>query len=141
MKYIVSACLLGENCKYNGGNNANKQLIAFLKDQEYIAVCPERLGGLPTPRPRSERFQHKVMNEHGEDITAYFIKGAQLALQQVKEWHGEIAILQARSPSCGIHQIYDGTFQGRKIAGDGIFAQLLCEQGYPVYDIDEFFQK
>lgn len=113
MKYAVSSCLLGVNCKYNGGNNASSELIDYLKEHEVLQVCPEVLGGLPTPRACAEISGEYIMNTEGEDVTAQFKKGAALALAQIREFQPDLVILQPRSPSCGKGIIYDGSFQNR----------------------------
>ena len=134
--YIVSACLLGENVKYSGGNNYTETVAEFLKDKEFIPVCPETAGGLPIPRLPSERQGDRIVSKAGEDVTEAFLKGARRCLESVLEKAGdeeiEGAILKARSPSCGSGVIYDGTFSGVKIPGDGVFAALLKERGIEV---------
>lgn len=144
MKILVSACLAGDNCKYNGGNNLNQKMMDFLKTHEIIKVCPEVLGGLPTPRPSAEIVDGKVMNTEGKNITEEFTLGAQKAFEIVKKENPDLIILQSRSPSCGIKQIYDGTFFGNKIPGHGLFAALCIEAGYnmlDIEDIDEYLSK
>ncbi len=137
MKVIVSACLAGDNCKYSGGNNFNQKMMDFLKNHEMIKVCPEVLGGLPTPRPSAEIVNGRVMNTQGADITREFELGAQKAFEIVQKENHDLIILQSRSPSCGTRQIYDGTFSGRKIPGHGLFAALCIKAGYRVLDIEE----
>ena len=135
MKIAVSACLLGENCKYNGGNNYNEKLAEFLKGHEVIGVCPEVLGGLPTPRNSSEIVDGVVRHKDGTSVDAEFRKGAELALEIVKKNNVELVILQSRSPSCGVDIIYDGTFSKTLIPGDGVFVKLLKENGIRVMDV------
>ena len=134
--YIVSACLLGENVKYSGGNNYTETVAEFLKDKEFIPVCPETARGLPIPRLPSESQGDRIVSKAGEDVTEAFLKGARRCLEKVLEKAGdeeiEGAILKARSPSCGSGVIYDGTFSGVKIPGDGVFAALLKERGIEV---------
>ena len=137
MKVIVSACLAGDNCKYNGGNNINQKMMGFLKSHEMLKVCPEVLGGLPTPRPSAEIVDGKVINTEGKNITKEFTLGAQKAFEIVQKEKPDLIILQSRSPSCGIKQIYDGTFSGNKIAGHGLFAELCIKAGYKVLDIED----
>ena len=137
MKVIVSACLAGDNCKYNGGNNFNQKMMDFLQSHEMIKVCPEVLGGLPTPRPSAEIVDGQVMNTEGKDITKEFTQGAQLAFEIVQKENPDLIILQSRSPSCGIKQIYDGTFSGNKIPGHGLFAELCIKAGYKVLDVED----
>ena len=135
MKIAVSACLLGQNCKYNGGNNYSAKLAAYLKDHEVIGVCPEVLGGLPTPREPAEIVAGVVKRADGISVDGEFRKGAQLALEIVLREKAELVILQSRSPSCGVHAVYDGTFSKTVIPGAGIFAQLLKDHGIPVMDV------
>lgn len=134
---LVSACLLGENCKYNGGNNDSKAVHEFVKNCKVIPVCPEVLGGLPVPRCPSELVNGVVMNARGECVDRQFKEGAAKALTIGKENGAELAILQSRSPSCGVLEIYDGTFSGKKIPGQGVFAQLLQREGIPMIDAEE----
>ena len=110
MKVAVSSCLLGINCKYSGGNNYHDELNRWLKDHEITAVCPEVLGGLPVPRASCEIRNEKVKTKSGDDKTKEYRRGAEKALAQVRENGCELVILQARSPSCGVCHIYDGTF-------------------------------
>ena len=135
--YIISACLLGENVKYSGGNNYSEAVCQFLKDKSFMAVCPETEGGLPVPRTPSERVGEKVLDKTGRDVTAFFEKGARRCLEKILEETdpGEIegAILKARSPSCGSGEIYDGSFSGITVRGDGVFTELLRSKGIPVY--------
>jgi len=126
---LVSACLLGCNCKYSGGNNRNEAVIKFLEGKEYVTCCPESDGGLPTPRLPSERLGDKVVSSAGEDVTAQFEKGAQIALGIAREAGADTAILKERSPSCGVRLIYDGSFSGVKVPGMGVTAQLLRNAG------------
>ena len=124
-KILVSACLLGENCKYSGGNNACPAAQQLRERYELIAVCPERDGGLPTPRIPSERLGERVVNKAGEDVTSQFRRGAELALETALKNSCRIALFKERSPSCGCGVIYDGSFTGTLIEGDGVTAALL----------------
>ena len=137
MKIMVSACLLGENCKYNGGNNLSEKVMNYVKGHEVIPVCPEVLGGLSTPRLSSEIVDGVVTASDGRSVDMEFRKGAQMGLDLAKENEVDLVILQSRSPSCGVKQIYDGTFSGNKIAGQGIFARLLTENGYKIIDVED----
>ena len=137
MKIAVSACLLGENCKYNGGNNYNEKVAAFLDGHEVVGVCPEVLGGLSTPRKPSEIVNGVVRHQDGTSVDAEFRKGAELALKIVLEQKVELVILQSRSPSCGPNIIYDGSFSKTLIPGDGIFVELLKKHGIRVVDAAE----
>ena len=123
MKILVSACLLGENCKYNGKNNYSERVAKYLEGHEVIPVCPEVLGGLPTPRDPSEIVSGEVINCKGVNVDRQFREGAEEALRIAKENGIDLAILQSRSPSCGVKQIYDGNFTGKLIPGQGVFAQ------------------
>lgn len=134
---LCSACLLGINCKYNGKNNRNEKVMELLaKGEILIPVCPEQLGGLPTPRCSSELRGSKVfmkIDDHAiEEVTGYFEEGAKEVLKIVKLYGAKKAILKQRSPSCGSGQIYDGTFSGKVIEGDGVTAALLKKNGIKV---------
>lgn len=137
-KLLVSACLLGENCKYSGGNNFSPAVRSLAERFELIPVCPERLGGLPTPRTPSERVGDRVLNREGEDVTEAFRRGAERALEIARANGVTRAVLQERSPSCGSGRIYDGTFSGTLIPGQGVAARLLAENGVRVYAGDRF---
>lgn len=147
---IVSACLLGENCKYSGGNNKSENVIKYLEDKEYILVCPEQLGGLSTPRNPSEIITYgnkdgndvlsgctKVLSNKGIDVTKNFIKGAEETLKIAKEHNAKTAILKAGSPSCGYKKIYDGSFLGNKIQGMGVTAAILNKENIALLDEDD----
>lgn len=136
MKILVSACLLGKNCKYNGGNNLNQRVLDFIEGHEVIGVCPEQLGGLSTPRLPAEIVDGIVTNKEGISVDVQFRKGAQTALAVALEKKVDLAILQSRSPSCGVNEIYDGNFSGKKIKGQGVFAKLLSAHGIKVLDAE-----
>ena len=137
MKILVSACLLGKNCKYNGGNNLNQSVLDFIEGHEVIGVCPEQLGGLSTPRFPAEMVEGIVTNKEGISVDAEFRKGAQTALASALEKKVDLAILQSRSPSCGVKEIYDGSFSGKKVKGQGVFARLLTKYGIKVLDAED----
>lgn len=139
--YLVSACLAGVNCKYNGKNNLVEEIKKLVEDGKAVLVCPEQLGGLPTPRLPSEIKKDKVINIKGEDVTEEFFKGAYETLKIAKLYGIKTAILKSKSPSCGNHKIYDGTFSGRLINGYGITAKLLIKNGIDVMNEDEFIEK
>ncbi|NMM61113.1 DUF523 domain-containing protein [Clostridium sp. P21] len=140
---LVSACLCGVNCKYNGGNNLNTKVLELLKQGKAIPVCPEQLGGQSTPRPAHEinnstgaevlDGKARIVGPEGDDATAEFLKGAYETLKIAKECEAKVAILKARSPSCGYGKIYDGTFTGNKIDGNGVTAELLSRNGITIY--------
>lgn len=134
MKIMVSACLLGENCKYNGGNNYSENVMEYVKGHQVISVCPEVDGGLPIPRIPCEIVDGIVTDKQGQSKDAEFRAGAELGLKKALEEKVDLAILQSRSPSCGVKEIYDGSFTGRLIDGQGIFAKLLIEKGIKVID-------
>ena len=137
MKIMVSGCLLGENCKYNGGNNYSEKVAEYIKGHEVISVCPECLGGLPTPRIPAEIVDGIVTNREGQIVDEEFRRGAQCALEIAKREQIDVAILQSRSPSCGSKQIYDGTFSGVKVDGQGVFAKMLREHGFSMIDVED----
>jgi len=137
LKIAVSACLLGDNCKYNGGHNFSEKVAKFVQGHEVIPVCPEVMGGLPTPRESSEIVDGVVRHKDGTSVDEEFRRGAEIALEKVLENGVELVILQSRSPSCGVKQIYDGTFSGKLIPGQGVFAKLLTENGIEVIDVSE----
>lgn len=136
--YIISACLAGINCRYSGGNHECQWVKDFIENKNHVLVCPEELGGLPTPRPPAEIVGSRVMDKNGRDVTAFFLHGAEEALKKSQEearQEGEeikLAILKANSPSCGCGKIYDGTFSRRQIDGDGVFTALLKAHEIPV---------
>ena len=139
MKVLVSACLLGENCKYSGGNNLCPKLLRWLEREghEAVPVCPEQLGGLPTPRTPAEIVNGVVTARDGRNVDAEFRRGAALALDAARREGVQMAVLQPRSPSCGARQVYDGTFSGRRIDGKGVFAGLLAESGFRVLEPED----
>ena len=139
MNILVSACLLGINCKYNGENNFCEDIVRMGDKHTLIPVCPEQLGGLTTPREPSEICAGKVINKSGEDVTSQYKNGAQETLKIAKLCGCSVAVLKKRSPSCGIGEVYDGTFSKRLVSGMGITAQLLRSNGIEVYGEDELF--
>ena len=134
MRIMVSACLLGQNCKYNGGNNYSEKVAEYIKGHEVIPVCPEVEGGLSIPRTPCEIVNGTVTTSDGESKDREFRTGAEKCLKKAKEMKIDLAILQSRSPSCGVGKIYDGTFTGTLTDGDGIFAKMLMENGIKVLD-------
>lgn len=140
MKIAVSACLLGENCKYNGGNNYNKKLVDFLKGHEVIKICPEVLGGLSIPREPAEIVNGVVKLKNGASVDKEFRNGAKKALQIIRENKVELVILQSRSPSCGVKTVYDGSFSGKIIEGQGVFSKLLSDMNIKVVDIEDMIK-
>ena len=140
---LISACLLGRNVKYSGGNNLCPWLAKYYNTDDFIAICPECFGVLPIPRPPAEiqgssgedvlNGNAKVADKDGKDVTQNFISGAQKALAYAKKHNANYAILKARSPSCGCGMIYDGSFNGGKKAGNGVTAALFLQHGIKVY--------
>ena len=134
-KLLISACLTGENCKYDGGNNAlpPETLAALRGRYELVPVCPEQLGGLPTPRVPSERRGGRVFSRAGEDVTEAFRRGAEEALRIARENGCRRALLKTNSPSCGSGTIYDGSFSGTLTGGYGVAAELLIHEKIEVF--------
>lgn len=128
----ISACLLGENCKYSGGNNKNEKIIEYLKNKKYYAFCPEVKGGLPCPRPPAEIRGNQIVDKEGNDVTAAFHKGAEIVLNELLERNITECILKANSPSCGCGEIYDGSFSGKLISGNGCTADLLLKHNFTI---------
>ena len=135
-KLLVSACLLGENCKYSGKNNYSPAVAALGERFELIPVCPEQLGGLPTPRTPSERVGARVLTRSGADVTEAFRQGAAKTLEIARTSGAVRAMFQERSPSCGSGCVYDGTFSGTLVPGQGMTAELLEKNGIRVYSGD-----
>ena len=134
---LVSACLAGIPCRYNGESKLNKDVKQLIKDGEALFVCPEQLGGLTTPRPPAEIIKGRVIDKDGSDVTKEFLKGAEITLEPARMYKCKKAILKARSPSCGKGKIYDGTFTGTLIEGNGITAEILVKNGIKVIDEDD----
>ena len=138
MKILVSACLLGAKCRYDGGAKPEARVIALGEEHELVPVCPERLGGLESPREPSEISGGRVVGRDGRDVTAEFELGARRALEAARRSGCGCAILKERSPSCGSSQIYDGSFSGRVVPGAGVAAALLMENGVRVFSEENF---
>ncbi len=133
MKILVSACLLGIRCRYDGSGHCDPRMEKLMEKHCLIPVCPEIYGGLPTPRTPAERVGDKVVSKAGEDVTAAFLKGAEETLALAKLFGLRYALLKERSPSCGFGEIYDGTFLGALTQGDGVTSELLAEHGIAVF--------
>ena len=136
-RILISACLVGDNVKYNGGNNKNPLIEKLLEKYELVPFCPEVEGGLSIPRHPSEQKGVEVFNDLGEDVSEAFYKGADLALNSCLFLKIKIAILKERSPSCGVHNVYDGSFSHKLIPGMGVTTALLKRKGITVYSEDE----
>ena len=137
MKIMVSACLAGENCKYNGRNNRNEKVLQLMEGNEVITVCPEQMGGLPTPRVPSEIRDGVVTAEDGRVVDEEFRAGAAKCLEIALHEQPDLIVLQSRSPSCGVKQRYDGTFTGTLRDGSGVTAELLMENGFRCVDVED----
>ena len=137
-KILVSGCLAGFNCRYDGGNNLVPEIRQLVEDGLAVTACPEQLGGLPTPRIPSERVGNRVVNREGTDVTAEFKAGAEATLRIARENSCRTAILKSRSPSCGKGCIYNGQFTGELVPGNGVTADLLLQHGIEVLTEEEF---
>ena len=140
MKIMVSACLAGENCKYNGGNNRNEKILQLMAENEVVTVCPEQMGGLPTPRVPAEIRDGVVTAKDGRIVDAEFRAGAAKCLETAVKEQPDLIILQSRSPSCGVKERYDGSFSGKLTEGAGVTAQLLMENGFRVIDAEDLIE-
>ncbi|MBR5817390.1 MAG: DUF523 domain-containing protein [Clostridia bacterium] len=137
MKTVVSACLLGENCKYNGGNNYNERVVRLLENREVIKVCPEVLAGLGTPRVPIEIVDGRVISRDGVDVDPQIRRAVEQILETLKDEEIECVILKSRSPTCGVKEVYDGTFSGVLRDGMGTLAEALSNHGYKVIDCED----
>ena len=137
MKILVSACLLGENYKYNGGNNYDAAVAEFVKDKEVLTICPEMMAGMGCPRTPIEIVDGVLMDRDDNNVDAAMRKAVEQAMERIRKEGVRCAVLQSRSPTCGVNQIYDGSFSGKLIPGSGIFAQALREAGYRVMDAED----
>lgn len=133
MRILISGCLLGVCCRYDGASKPHPMALELAKRHELIPVCPEQLGGLATPRPPAERQGKQIIAKTGLDVTEQYRRGAAETLKLCRLLGCEAAVLKERSPSCGNREIYDGTFSGMLIPGDGVTAELLKAHGIPVY--------
>lgn len=134
---IVSACLAGANCRYNGQAKPHPKVLEMVRRGEAIPVCPEQMGGLPTPRPPAEQRGNRVFTNKGDDVTDAFVHGAEEALRVAQLAGCDEAVLKSRSPSCGPGKVYDGTFSGKLVDGDGVFAKVLKDNGVKVKSEEE----
>lgn len=130
---LISACLMGVECRYDGGGQALPNLTALMARYQLIPVCPEQLGGLPTPRTPSERRGDRVVARDGTDVTGAFLRGAAQVCRIAGLYGAKLALMKARSPSCGHGEIYDGSFTGRRIPGSGVTAEALAAMGVAMY--------
>ena len=137
MKIVVSACLLGRNCKYNGGNNLNERVIEYVRGKDVIEVCPEVLAGLGTPRIPIEIVDGVIMSRDGRCVDGALREAIAKILDGLRGEEIECAILKSRSPTCGVKQVYDGTFSGVLVDGMGALAEELANAGYKVIDCED----
>lgn len=137
MKVLISACLLGENCKYNGGNNYNSDVAEFAKNKEVLAICPELMAGMGCPRTPIEIVNGVLADRDGNNVDAAMREVIEKAMETIRKEDIQCAVLQSRSPTCGVNQIYDGSFSGKLIDGSGLFAQALKDAGYQVIDAED----
>jgi len=129
---------MGKNCKYNGGNNYNPKVVEFLKDKDVIEICPELLANLPIPRPSAELVDGVVMSINGENADKEYRHAVEISMKEIEHMDIDLVILQSRSPTCGVNQVYDGSFTGKLVKGQGLFAQALIKAGYKVVDSEDF---
>ena len=137
MKVLVSACLLGENCKYNGRNNYNPAVVEFVKDKDVLPVCPEMMAGMGCPRTPIEIEDGVLIDRDGNNVDAAMREAVEKAMEMIRKEDIQCAVLQSRSPTCGVNQIYDGSFSGKLIPGSGVLAQALKDEGYQVIDAED----
>ena len=137
MKIMVSACLVGVNCKYNGGNNWNEKVLQLIEGNKVVTVCPEQMGGLSTPRVPSEICNGIVTAKDGRVVDREFRKGAARCFEIAIREQPDLIVLQSRSPSCGVKQRYDGSFSGKLVDGSGVTAELLIKNGFRVIDVED----
>ena len=138
MNILVSACLLGLNCRYDGKGQPNSKVLDLTEKLNVIPVCPEVYGGLKTPRNPAEIKEGKVVTVFGEDVTENFLRGAQETLKVARIFKCPYAVLKERSPSCGFGKVYDGTFSGKIIFGNGVTAGLLDKNGIKIFNENNF---
>ena len=137
MKTLVSACLLGENCKYNGSNNYSSAVAEFVKDKEVLSICPEMMAGMGCPRTPIEIVDGVLMDRNGNNVDASMRETVAQAMEMIQNEDIQCAVLQSRSPTCGVNQVYDGSFSGKLIKGSGVLAQALKAAGYQVIDAED----
>lgn len=136
-KVLVSSCLLGEKCRYNGSGEEDVYVLEYIKDMQVYPVCPEVMGGMSTPRSPCEIYKGRVVSKDGEDTTDYFVSGADMVVDLAKQEGIDLAVFKSRSPSCGCGKVYDGTFNGILIQGDGICVKKLKGNGIQVINNEE----
>lgn len=137
MRVLVSACIMGDRCKYKGQSNRNELAIKYLRDKDVVRICPEMLAGIGIPRPCAEIVEGIMMDEHGGNVDDTYRHATELALKMIREQPFDLVILQSRSPTCGVNEVYDGSFTGRLVPGSGLFAKALKDAGYHVIDVSD----
>ena len=137
MKILVSACLLGENCKYNGGNNYNAAVAEYVQGKDILTICPEMMAGMGCPRTPIEIVDSVLMDRDGNNVDAAMREAVAKAMKLIRKEDIQCAVLQSRSPTCGVNQVYDGSFSGKLIEGSGVLAQALKAAGYQVIDAED----
>ena len=137
MKLVISACLLGKNCKYNGGNNYNAAVAEYVNGKDILPICPEMMAGMGCPRTPIEIVNGVLMDRNGNNVDAAMRKAVADAMELIRKEDIQCAILQSRSPTCGVNQVYDGSFSGKLISGSGILAQALKNAGYRIVDAED----
>lgn len=137
MKVLVSACLLGENCKYNGGSNYNAAVEEYVKDQEVLPVCTEMMAGMGCPRTPIEIVNGVLMDRDGNNVDAAVREAVAKAMEIIRKEDIQCAVLQSRSPTCGVNEVYDGSFSGKLIPGSGVLAKALRAEGYRIIDAED----
>ena len=137
MKILVSACLMGENCKYNGGNNYSAAVVEYVKGKHVLPICPELMAGMGCPRTPIEIVDGVLMDRNGNNVDAAMREAVAQAMEMIRKENIQCAILQSRSPTCGVNQIYDGSFSGKLIPGSGVLARALKAEGYQVIDAED----
>ena len=140
MKILVSACLLGENCKYNGGNNYSPAVAEYVQGKDILSICPEMMAGMGCPRTPIEIVDGVLMDRNGNDVDAAMREAVAKAMEMIRKEEIQCAVLQSRSPTCGVNQIYDGSFSGKLIPGSDVLAQALKHEGYRVIDAEDLAQ-
>lgn len=133
---LISTCLLGAHCRYDGGHQLREEMLSLCQKEYGIPVCGEQLGGLTTPRPPAERVGNKVLTNEGKDVTEAFFRGAKDIVEMAKKLQIKKAYLKSNSPMCGCDIIYDGTFSGNKVKGDGVLTELLKKEGIEVISVE-----
>ena len=137
MKILVSACLMGENCKYNGGNNYNAAVVEYVKGKQVLPICPEMMAGMGCPRTPIEIVDGVLMDRNGNNVDAVMREAVAQAMEMIRKENIRCAILQSRSPTCGVNEVYDGSFSGKLVPGSGVLAQALKAVGYQVIDAED----